>query len=167
MRMSVALLRNSATEQRAKDKAEAPTVKTKEQVEKEEQRKAQGVATAQESLTSRRHAGISVWRRKFRPLPEEKAVDLFADMLGDGFILLVAMVLIIYETWRSSTKPDTNKEKIETLTQRFEDLQRKEREHEEEERRQQSRIMQLEEVLRNYRDPKTKQPLLPSSTATS
>lgn len=165
MRMSVALLRNSAAEQKAKDLAEAPTVKTKEQIEKEEQRKAKGVSTAKESLTSRRHAGVSVWRRKFRPLPEAKAVDLFADVIGDGFILLVATVLIIYETWRSSSKPDHNKERIEALTQRFEELQRKDREHEEEERRQQSRILQLEEVLRNYKDPKTKQPLLPSPTA--
>ncbi|CAN8098861.1 unnamed protein product [Discula destructiva] len=165
MRMSVALLRNSAAQQRAKEKAEAPTVKTKEQVEKEELRKAQGVSTAKESLTSRRHAGISVWRRQFKPLPEGKAVDLFADVIGDGFILLVATILIIYETWRSSSKPDANKERIEALTQRFEELQRKEEEHEEEERRQQSRILQLEEVLRNYKDPKTKQPLLPSPTA--
>lgn len=162
--MSVALLRNSAAEQRAKEKAEAPTVKTKEQIEKEEQQKAKGVSSAKESLTSRRHAGISVWRRKFKPLPEGKAVDLFADVIGDGFILLVATVLIIYETWRSSSKPDANKEKIEALSEQFEELQRKEREHEEEEKRQQSRILQLEEVLRNYKDPKTKQPLLPSPT---
>lgn len=162
--MSVALLRNSAAEQRAKDKAEAPTVKTKEQVEKEEQQKAKGVSTAKESLTSRRHAGVSVWRRKFKPLPEGKAVDLFADVIGDGFILLVATVLIIYETWRSSSKPDANKEKIQVLSERFEELQRKEQELEEHEKRQQSRILQLEEVLRNYKDPKTKQPLLPSPT---
>lgn len=163
--MSVALLRNSAAEQRAKEKAEAPTVKTKEQVEREEQQKAKGVSTAKESLTSRRHAGVSVWRRKFKPLPEGKAVDLFADVIGDGFILLVATVLIIYETWRSSSKPDANKEKIEALSERFKELQSKEREHEEEEKRQQGRILQLEEVLRNYKDPKTKQPLLPSPAA--
>lgn len=165
MRLSVALLRNSTAERTAKEKAEAPTVKTKEQIEKEEQRKALGVATAKESLTSRRHAGVSVWRRKFKPLPEGKAVDLFADVIGDGFILLVATILIIYETWRSSSKPDANKERIEELTQRFQELQRRDQEHEEEEKRQQSRILQLEEVLRNYKDPKTKQPLLPSPTA--
>lgn len=163
--MSVALLRNSAAEQKAKEKAEAPTVKTKEQIEKEEQRKVLGVATAKESLTSRRHASVSVWSRKFKPLPEGKAVDLFADVIGDGFILLVATVLIIYETWRSSTKPDANKERIEALTHRFEELQQKEQDHEEEERRQQKRILQLEEVLRNYKDPRTKQPLLPSPAA--
>jgi hypothetical protein len=39
----------------------------------------------------------SVWKRKFRPLPENKAVDLFADVIGDSFILLVAGGLILYE----------------------------------------------------------------------
>lgn len=165
MRMSVALLRNPEAEARAKEKAEAPTVKTKEQVQKEEQLKAKYGTTARESHPSKILSGISVWRRQFKPLPEAKAVDLFADVIGDGFILCVAAVLIIYETWRSSTKPDTNKEKIDELTKQFEELRRKEQEHEEEEKRQQSRILQLEEVLRNYRDPKTKQPLLPSPTA--
>lgn len=164
MRMSVALLRNSEAEQRAKEKAEAPTVKTKEQIQKEEEHKAKYGSTAKESSVIRKYAGISVWKRQFKPLPEAKAVDLFADVVGDGFILLVAAILIIYETWRSSSKPDANKERIEELSNRFEELQRKEREHEEEERRQQSRIVQLEEVLRNYKDPKTKQPLLPSPT---
>lgn len=164
MRMSVALLRNSEAQQRAKEKAEAPTVKTKEQVEKEEQHKAKYGTTAREAHLSKQYTGISVWKRIFKPLPEAKAVDLFADVVGDAFILLVAAMLIIYETWRSSGKPDINREKIEALTKQFEEWQRKEQEHEEEDRRQQSRILQLEEVLRNYKDPKTKQPLLPSPT---
>lgn len=162
MRLSVALLRNTEAEQRAREKAEAPTVKTKEQIEKEEQHKAKYGSTAKDS--TKRYMGISVWKRQFKPLPEAKAVDLFADVIGDGFILMVATVLIIYETWRSSSKPDANKEKIEALTQRFEELQKREEAHEEEEKRQRSRILQLEEVLRNYKDPKTRQPLLPSST---
>lgn len=162
--MSVALLRNSEAELRAKEKAEAPTVKTKEQTEKEEQLKAKYGTTALESHPSRKFTTISVWRRKFKALPEAKAVDLFADVIGDGFILLVATVLILYETWRAANKPDANKERIEALTQRFEELQMREQEMEEEEKKHQSRILQLEEVLRNYRDPKTKQPLLPSPT---
>ncbi|KUI66616.1 hypothetical protein VM1G_01816 [Cytospora mali] len=165
MRLSVALLRNTDAERRAKEKAEAPTVKTKEQIEKEEQLKAKYGSTAKESHPSRDFSRISIWKRQFKPLPEAKAVDLFADVIGDAFILFVAMTLIIYETWRASSKPDKNKEKIEDLTRQFEELQRKEQEREEEERRQQSRILQLEEVLRNYKDPKTKQPLLPSPTA--
>lgn len=165
MRMSVALLKNTDAERRAKEKAEAPTVKTKEQIEKEEQMKAKYGSTAKESHLSQRFPKVSLWRRQFKPLPEAKAVDLFADVIGDAFILFVAMTLIVYETWRASTKPDKNKEKIEDLTRQFEELRKKEQECEEEEKRQQSRILQLEEVLRNYKDPKTKQPLLPSPTA--
>lgn len=164
MRLSVALLRNKEAEQRAREKAEAPTVKTKEQIEKEEQHKAKYGFTTTSKESTRNYMSMSVWKRQFKPLPEAKAVDLFADVIGDGFILMVATVLIIYETWRSSSKPDANKERIEALTRRFEELQRLEEEHAEEEKRQQSRILQLEEVLRNYKDPKTKQPLLPSPT---
>lgn len=163
MRMSVALLRNPQAEARAKEKAEAPTVKTKEQIEKEEQLRAKYGTTAKEAHPARRLSGMSVWKRQFKPLPEAKAVDLFADVIGDGFILMVAAALIIYETWRSSKKPDPN-EKIEALSKRLEELQQREQEREEEERRQQDRIQQLEGVLRNYKDPTTKQPLLPSPT---
>lgn len=163
MRLSVTLLRDVEAERKAKEKAEAPTVKTKEQVEKEEQLKAKYGSMAR--TPSRKPLRVSVWKRQFKPLPEGKAVDLFADVIGDGFILLVATALILYETWRSSTKPDRNKEMLDELKDRFEELQLKEKGLEEEERRQQSRILQLEEALRNYKDPKTKQPLLPSPTS--
>ena len=164
MRLSVALLRDADAERKAKEKAEAPTVKTKEQVEKEEQRRAKYGSPAKDASPSRNPLRTSIWKRQFKPLPEGKAVDLFADVIGDGFILFVATALILYETWRSSIKPDKNKEMIEELNKRFEELQLREKDHEEEETRQQSRILQLEEVLRNYKDPKTKQPLLPSPT---
>ncbi|POS78234.1 hypothetical protein DHEL01_v203371 [Diaporthe helianthi] len=164
MRLSVALLRDVDAERKAREKAEAPTVKTKEQVEKEEQMKAKYGTAAKSASQSRSLLSPSVWRRRFKPLPEGKAVDLFADVVGDGFILLVAAALIIYETWRSSVKPDRNKEMIEELHRRFEELQNREKDHEEEEKRQQSRILQLEQALRNYKDPKTKQPLLQSPT---
>lgn len=162
MRLSVTLLRDVDAERKAKEKAEAPTVKTKEQVEREEQLKAKYGSTAR--APSRNPLRVSVWKRQFKPLPEGKAVDLFADVIGDGFILLVATALILYETWRSSIKPDRNKEMLDELKDRFEELQLREKGLEEEERRQQSRILQLEEALRNYKDPKTKQPLLPSPT---
>lgn len=164
MRLSVALLRDVDAERKAREKAEAPTVKTKEQVEKEEQLKAKYGSTRKPPNQSRNPLRVSLWKRQFKSLPEGKAVDLFADVIGDGFILLVAAALIVYETWRSSVKPDKNKEMIDELNKRFEELQLREKDHEEEERRQQSRILQLEEVLRNYKDPKTKQPLLPSPT---
>lgn len=166
MRMSVALLRNTEAELRAKEKAEAPTVKTKEQIEKEEQLKAKYGTTAKESHHST-GAPRSVWKRKFRPLPEGKAVDLFADVIGDGFILFVAGGLIIYEYWRSSQKPDSNKLRIDELKQQLETAQKKEQEREEEERRLQDRVQLLEDALRNFKDPKTKKPLLSLPTATS
>jgi hypothetical protein len=164
MRLSVALLRNPDAEQRAKEKAEAPTVKTEAQVKKEEELRAKYGTTARESHPTR-EAPKSVWKRKFRPLPEAKAVDLFADVIGDAFILAVAGGLIVYEYWRSSQKPDKNKEMIEDLQRRMEELRIKEQELEEVERRQQERVALIEEALRAFKDPKTKQPLLPSTTA--
>ncbi|TLS25486.1 hypothetical protein PpBr36_07738 [Pyricularia pennisetigena] len=159
MRLSVASMRNIQKELKAKDKAEAPTVKTKEQTEKEEAAKAAG---QHQSIVEPKK---SIWRRKFRPLPEEKAVDLFADVVGDAFILAVACALIIYEYHRSSAKPDANTEKIKELTGQLEELKKRGGELEEEERKQAARIQTLEEALRNYKDPKTKQPLLPLPTA--
>ncbi|KAL7629423.1 hypothetical protein AAE478_000943 [Parahypoxylon ruwenzoriense] len=164
MRLSVALLRNVEAEMRAKEKAEAPTAKTKEQVEKEDELRAKHGTTNQDGH-SKKASPTSIWRRKFRPLPEAKAVDLFADVVGDGFILLVAAVLILYEYHRSSQKPDANLEKIKELNERLEELDQREKELEEAEKRHQSRLLILEDVLRGLKDPKTKQPLLPPATS--
>lgn len=152
MRMNVSLLRDTAAEMRAKDKAAAPTVKTKEEVEKEELKKARQKATAA-SAEARPKSSINfinVWRRKFRPLPEEKAVDLFADVLGDAFILFVASAIILYEWQKSTQKPDANLEKINELTKRFDQLEQ-----------QQERVLQIEAALRGFKDPASKKPLLP------
>lgn len=164
MRMSVALLRNPEAEQRAKEKAEAPTVKTADQQKKDDEFKAKHGVTAEEARrNAKRPANIlTVWRRKFRPLPEPKAVDLFADVIGDAFILSVAVALVIYEWYKSSTKPDHNAERIKELNSKLESL---EQERENERKRQESRILTLEMALRNYKDPKTKQPLLPPTPA--
>ena len=159
MRLSVALLRNPDAEQRAKEKAEAPTVKTEEQAKREEELRAKYGTTAKDSHPTK-EAPRSVWRRKFRPLPEAKAVDLFADVIGDAFILAVGGGLITYEYWRSSQKPDKNKEMIEELEKRFEELNRREAELEEAERKQRERVELIEEALRAFKDPKTKKPLL-------
>ncbi|KAI0841998.1 optic atrophy 3-like protein [Hypoxylon sp. FL0890] len=167
MRLSVALLRNVEAEMRAKEKAEAPTVKTKEQIEKEEEIRAKYGTTSHESRAKKTIPIISIWRRKFRPLPEAKAVDLFADVVGDAFILLVGAALILYEYHRSSRKPDYNLEKIKELNARFEELEKREKELEEIEKRQQSRVLMLEEALRGFKDPKTQRPLLPPAPATS
>lgn len=164
MRLSVALLRNPDAEQRAKEKAEAPTVKTEEQIRKEEELRAKYGTTARASHTLT-DAPKSVWRRRFRPLPEAKAVDLFADVIGDTFILAVAGGLITYEYWKASQKPDKNKEMIEELQQRMEELRIKEEELEKVEKLQQERVHLIEEALRAFHDPKTKKPLLPSPVA--
>ncbi|RGP75009.1 opa3 domain [Fusarium longipes] len=159
MRMSVALLRDPEAERRAKEKAEAPTVKTEEQQKRDDQLK-QKPEIPKSSLTFQ-----NIWRRKFRSLPENKAVDLFADVIGDAFILSVAVALIVYETWRTSKKPDINKLRIEELDQKLEDLRKREEELEEAEKRQKERYESLEEALRGLKDPKTKQPLLPTLQA--
>jgi hypothetical protein len=164
MRLSVALLRNPEAEARAKEKAEkaeAPTVKTEEQQRKEDEIKAKLGATAKESRSSKPSNIISIWRRRFRPLPEAKAVDLFADVAGDTFVLSVAIGLVLYEWYRSSNKPDVHAEKLKELNAKFEELEKELEEREKEEKRQESRVLALEQALRGFNDPKTKKPLLP------
>ncbi|PKS06402.1 hypothetical protein jhhlp_007150 [Lomentospora prolificans] len=163
MRLSVALLRNVDAEMRAKELAEAPTVKTKEQVEKEEASKKEGSSSGSGSSGSKsRPKWQSVWKRKFRQLPEAKAVSLFADVVGDAFILGVAGGLLIFEYWRASQKPDQNLERIKALTDKIEEMKLREEELVELEEKQRVRMDRLEEALRVLRDPKTKKPLLPS-----
>jgi hypothetical protein len=167
MRLSVALLRNvdaEAKAREAKEKAEAPTVKTEEQIKKEEELKAKYGTTAKESHPVK-ETPKSIWRRKFRPLPEAKAVDLFADVIGDAFILLVATGLIMYETIRQAKKPDANLERIKDLDRRFEDLKKREDELEEAKKSYETRVQTIEEALRAFKDPKTKKPLLPTPVA--
>lgn len=142
MRMAVTLLRDKAAEKRAKEKAEAPTVKTKEQIEHEEALKEKH---AKEKSALKEVP--SVWKRKFRPLPEEKAVDLFADVIGDAFILFVAGGLIIYEYVRAKGKPDTNAEKIAELNKKLDELEERGKELEEAEKRQKERVETLEQAL--------------------
>ncbi|GJC91931.1 OPA3 family protein [Colletotrichum higginsianum] len=186
MRLNVALLRNPNAEQRAKEKAEAPTVKTKEQVEKEEVAKARqakleaenpdaakrtsasssssstSISDSSSTGSSAKEKPRSVWRRKFRPLPENKAVDLFADVIGDAFILGVASAIIVYEYWKASQKPDQNAERIRILDEKLEELTRRERELAQREEERSERYLAMEAALRELRDPKTKKPLLPS-----
>ncbi|KAJ6787319.1 hypothetical protein PWT90_09865 [Aphanocladium album] len=194
MRMSVALLRDPEAERRAKEKAEAPTVKTELQTKREEEAKqkekereekqkqkqqqqsgrASGAgagtgagtgagngtgSTAAAAARPKRQPFQNIWTRKFRSLPEDKAVDLFADVIGDTFILTVAVALILYETWRAGKKPDANKERIAELERRLDEREEELRAAEE---KHQQRFETLELALRSLRDPKTKKPLLPS-----
>jgi DNA repair exonuclease SbcCD ATPase subunit len=167
MRLNVALLRNVDAEMKAKDKVETPTVKTKEQVEKEEAAKAKQAAAGRDPQPPHDERR-SVWKRRFRSLPEAKAVDLFADVVGDGFVLGVGVALVLYEYYRQSQKPDANAEKIKVLDQRLEELKRREEELEVAEERQRERVKMIEDALQQAKDPKTKRPLLqlPTSMAT-
>lgn len=156
MRMSVALLRDIEAEKRAKEKAEAPTVLTEEQTKVEEKKEKLGTKPPP------RRTFQNIWSRKFRPLPENKAVDLFADVIGDTFILSVAIALILYEYWRGNQKPDTNKERIDALNIRVDELQKREDELAKAEEKYRLRFDSLEQALRTLQDPKTKKPLLPT-----
>lgn len=162
MRLSVASLRNVEAEMRAKDLAEAPTVPTKEEIEKEKAK--EGKERSREKPMARAKKWTSVWKRQFRPLPEAKAVGLFADVVGDAFILSVAMGLLIFEYWRSSQKPDANLERIKELDARMEEMKRREEEAERREEEQRKRVDVLEEALRglNASSWRGKKPLLPS-----
>lgn len=172
MRTNVALLKNPIAEIKAKEKAETATAQTKEEFEKEQEKKRKAAAKEHEAKNEDRQSGKrpghfriftsqSVWRRKFRPLPEAKAVDLFADVVGDAFILGVAGGLIIYESWKALQKPDKNLERITELDRRFEELERREEALEKEEADLLAKVTVLEEALRALSDPKTKKPLLP------
>lgn len=153
MRMAVTLLRDVAAEKRAKEKAEAPTVKTEEQMRQEEANKEKKAA---KEKAEKKEAAKSIWKRKFRPLPEEKAVDLFADVIGDTFILSVAIALILYEYIRAKGKPDVNAEKIAELNKRLEDLDNRKKDLEEAEKERQDRIDALEKALEEIQQPKSK-----------
>lgn len=167
MRLSVAILRDPEAERRAREKAEAPTVKTEEQTQRDEAAKSQTKAGPSSSSAGRDKLPFgTVWRRKFRPLPDAKAVDLFADVAGDAFVLGVAGGLIIYEYWKASQKPDINKERIDDLERRFQELKRREDELADAEQRQMQRFESLEAALRALQDPKTKRPLLPALAET-
>ena len=135
--MAVTLLRDAAAEKRAKEKAEAPTVKTEEQTKIDEAHKAQKKA----------NPSTSIWKRKFRALSEAKAVDLFADVIGDAFILFVAGGLILYEYVRAKGKPDANAEQIAALAGKLEELDRRENELEESEQKQRTRVETLEQAI--------------------
>jgi hypothetical protein len=144
MRLQVTLLRDKAAEKRAKEKAEAPTVKTEEQAKAEEASRAKDKAAQKE-------APKSIWKRKFRPLHEAKAVDLFADVIGDSFILLVAVSLILYEYIRTSKKPDPHAVKIDEMDEKLAESDRREHELEEEVKTQRTRVETLEQAIDEMR----------------
>lgn len=146
--MAVTLLKDKAAEKRAKEKAEAPTVKTEEQMKHDE---AQKEKQAAKEKAGHKETPTSTWKRKFRPLPEAKAVDLFADVIGDSFVLLVAGALILYEYLRAKGKPDANAEKIAELKKKLEELDIREKELEEAEKQQKDRVETLQQAIEEMR----------------
>jgi len=157
MRMQVTLLRDKAAEQRAREKAEAPTVKTEQQAlaEKEKAEK-----QAAKEKAERKEAPQSVWRRKFRPLPENKAIDLFADVIGDSFILSVAIGLIMWEYIRNKNKPDVAAVKLAELKQLEDELSKRQADLEEAQQKQQARVERLEQALEQIKKASSKKGLL-------
>lgn len=147
-------MRDVAAEKRAKEKAEAPTVKTAEQVKADEEKAAakaaataKAVATGTKEKVSSYDPSRSIWTRKFRPIPEAKAVDLFADVLGDAFVLLVAGGLITYEYVKSKSKPDINSVRIAELAELLREEELRVAELEAVEKKQQHRVDVLEQAL--------------------
>lgn len=84
-------------------------------------------------------------------MQEAKAVDLFADVIGDSFILGVAIALILYEYLRSKGKVDPNIEKISNMEEKVKQLLEKDQEREEEKNRQQQRVETLEQAMEEMR----------------
>lgn len=150
MRFTVSAMRDVAAERRAREKAEAPTVKTEEQMKADEEKKQKRKSEKAPS------SFLSVWKRKFRPLPEEKAVDLFADVIGDTFILSIAVGLIMWEYIKGRQKPDTNAIKISELEVRLLEEERRIAELEDIEKRQQERVSILEQALEALERPTAK-----------
>ncbi|KAI1004668.1 hypothetical protein K3495_g3550 [Podosphaera aphanis] len=144
MRMAVKVLRDSAAKSRLREKAEAPTAKV-EQVSPEEGIPKNNIPG--KSSSDPKEIPTSLWKRKFRPLPENKAVDLFADVAGDAFILLVAGSLILFEYLRSAKKPDPHSEKMAELESKIQELDRRENHLEEVENESQLRVTNLEIAL--------------------
>jgi len=151
--MQVTLLRDKAAEKRAREKAEAPTVKTEEQMRHDEAAKVKEKAALKEGPKS-------IWKRKFRPLHESKAVDLFADVIGDSFILFVAAALIMYELLRTQNKVDPHQEKIATLEEKILALEKWDQEREDFEKKQQQRVETLEEAMEEMKRASRKKKFL-------
>ena len=153
MRLSTTLLRDPAAEKRAKERAEArkleaqskepPTVKTEAE-------------TLAEEAAKEKEASKSKEKRKFKPLAEAKAVDLFADVIGDAFILVTATGLLLWEYLRQSKKPDSNAVRISELDEDIKEKDKKIAELEELERQQEKRLDALEQALEELKRPKHK-----------
>lgn len=151
LRMRVTLLRDPAAERRAREKAEAPTVKTEAQMKAEEEARARGEDPEKEKAKA-----VKKGPRKFRPLSEEKAVDLFADFTGDFFTLAIAVGLLMWEVIRQAQKPDANAEKISALQVEVAEREKQIADLEEAEKKTEDRLSILELAMEDLKFPKQK-----------
>lgn len=156
MRMQVSILRDKRlqAEKRAREKAEAPTVKTVHQTIADQAKEKQGAAEqsdVKESEKIHHEDPPSIWRRKFKPLSEDRAVDLFADIIGEAFILFVAVGLFVWVEKLASRKPDANAERIAALKEKEDELEKKQQELQEAQSKQQARVDLLEQALEESR----------------
>lgn len=146
----MASIRDLAAEKKARELKEAPTVKTEAQVKAEEAAKAKVKDPSKETPKPT--------KRKFRPLPEEKAVDLFADFAAEAFILGVASALLLWEFYRQ--KPDTKAADIAELKEREEEQEKRIKELEEEvvsvNKQSEERLVILEQALEKLRENQAK-----------
>lgn len=62
-----------------------------------------------------------------KPLTEEKAVEMGAELLGETFVLAVAASIVLYEYWRSSLKEASleaaQDKDIDVLQMKFKDAE--------------------------------------------
>ncbi|TQS35382.1 hypothetical protein Golomagni_04197 [Golovinomyces magnicellulatus] len=125
MRMAVTLLKNSPAEKRVKENSEE--LSSTKLPNDGGDGNLPNVKSASNEKISPKEIPPSVWKRKFRPLPESKAIELFANVVGDSFVLLVAGILVFYEYLRAKRKPDISielKYKLDELDQRESDLEK-------------------------------------------
>lgn len=153
LRLAIASIRDLAAEKRAKEKKEAPTVKT------EAQMKAEGAAKEKEpKARPSSQESPKATKRRFRPLPEDKAVDLFAEFAAEAFILGVASALLLWEFYRQ--KPDTKAAELAELKEREEKQEKRILELQEEvvivTRQNEERLAILEQALKKLKESNQK-----------
>lgn len=134
MRLRLGLLRDPAVVERQiqreiKDAAakrhagSAPTVMTEEATRIAEELAKRERQEIREKVRSGTHTP------RIRPLSESKAIEMGANFISESFLFAVAGGIILFEAWRNRRKElnrrDMVAERLETLEEQKEDLERK------------------------------------------
>lgn len=129
MRMRLGLLQDPAVIDRqiakevaaheaARRAAQAPTVKTKEEMEAEE------AMTEKEKEEVRRR--LAARKPRIRPLSEAKAIEMGANFAAETFIFMVGISVILFENWRQRRKAknqrDDIREDVQALEQQLKEM---------------------------------------------